>query len=428
MFAAARRDFSNNGKIRGAWLAFRRAANVAQMLGLHREIPALARTTEFGRRAKLIWRSIIGVDVKFSLLLGVHGAISSTAEGLEVQQIPLVRVANLIVERNQTFTKVTPAMIRKTQEIDEILALILPPELQSPDGLPEGKCHERFYCFQLLHCRLTYYQHKAWLHLPLLLDASAENPHLYHRRACLEACRHLIDCYINLRLVTQNGCDSKIFDFEAFTAAMTIVINSVGPFGQRDIEQDGWDALESVVAVLERLYKTLERLSKAVPPDDVASRALNVLLTLRGISEGREFPELAVPSESPDDLGRPSRIQLDLPYFGTIFLERRTWAEKTTQSRHFPCNLNNTFHIPSPTVSDTTPGVYAPPNSWINTILDPRYARDQVPKTAQWAGPDMAYDPPAEFWAMNADFTFQLQPPYLNEFDIDWSNCDFGLL
>ncbi|EKV04764.1 hypothetical protein PDIG_87560 [Penicillium digitatum PHI26] len=178
--------FSNDRKLRSAWLSYRRAANIAQIIGFHRAEPAPNESAEYQHRATFIWRHILMVDRHFSLILGVHGAISNTEIDLcqsnpsdsqdlpvhnEYVLNPLARKAGSIIERNQTFTEVTPAMLQMTQGIEAALQAFLqafePPPLASPDNVPPGNCPERSLCFLNLHYRLWYYLLMAWLHLPL---------------------------------------------------------------------------------------------------------------------------------------------------------------------------------------------------------------------------------------------------------------------
>ncbi|CAI7645631.1 unnamed protein product [Penicillium glandicola] len=186
--------FSNDGKLRSAWLSYRRAADIAQIIGFHRAEPAPNKSAGFQHRATFIWRHILMVDRHFSLILGVYGAISNTAIDLyqsnpsDSQDLPvhnqsvlnpLARIAGSIIGRNQIFTEITSAMLQMTQ----------------------------------LHYRLWYYQLMAWVHTPLLRASCTDHSYDYNRQTCLNACRHIITCYINIRRATEKGFDSKILDF-----------------------------------------------------------------------------------------------------------------------------------------------------------------------------------------------------------------------
>ena len=56
---------------------------------------------------------------------------------------------------------------------------------------------------------------------------------------------------------------------------------------------------------------------------------------------------------------------------------------------------------------------------------DPGYPNGLVVETAQWADPNLSFDPPTEFWALNSEFTFQA--PFLADYDVNWDYLDMGL-
>ncbi|CAG8947700.1 unnamed protein product [Penicillium salamii] len=405
--------FGNNGKIRSAWLSCRRAIDAAQIIGYHRETPVATENAPFRRRAMYIWRYLVFTDRLYSITLGVHAAISNAA--IELHQSneefsdmpgrsrflldPLTRIAGSIIDRNQTFTKVNPAMIKMTLKIDAEFEPLSTPTIFSPseEDIPSaGEARERLLAFISLNSQLCFYQLKAWLHLPLLLEASREIPYDYHRRVCLNASRNLIKCYLNLRNVAGSEYASQIVDFVAFTAAMTLVINAIGPFGPQDFNQDDMDAVESLTAILDHL-------SQKAPADNVVSRCAHVLSTLRAVSLGHDYPPSVGPNdESGTTPDRPSRIKLDIPYFGTVYLERHTWESQATKS--------------TPASSTGTPwrGTDWDPNASFNEYADA--TQKPITDSSAW---------PTEFWALGNEFTFQ--PPFLADFDIDWSLCDFGL-
>ncbi|OQE10008.1 hypothetical protein PENVUL_c005G07458 [Penicillium vulpinum] len=419
--------FSNDGKLRSAWLSYRRAADIAQIMGFHRAEPAPNESAEFQRRATFIWSHILMVDRHFSLILGVHGAISNAAIDLYQSNLsdsrdlpvhkasvlhPLTRIAGSIIDRNQNFTEVTPGMLQMTQSIDAQLRLLKVPPFASPDNVPPGKCTERSACLLTLHSRLWHYQLMVWLHLPLFLASGTDNSYGYNRQTCLQACRQIITCYVNIRRVTENGFDSKILDFQAFTTATTIIISAFGPFGAQEFTKEDYIAIDRVIAVLEQLSNTV--------PDNIATRGLRVLKTIKGIGMGTEPLPLNTSEGHQYENGRPSRIKLDIPYFGTIYLERHALTNQSTK-------VFTDRTIPVPDLPSTVPGQYYPSSSWMGTIQDASYTNEQVAETAQWADTGLGLDLNTEFWALNSEFTFRT--PFLADHDVDWDSLsmDIGL-
>ncbi|KAL2700377.1 hypothetical protein AAEP93_008900 [Penicillium crustosum] len=223
----------------------------------------------------------------------------------------------------------------------------------------------------------------AWLHLPLLLTSDTDEFYYYNRQTCLHACRNVIACYVNIRRTAEDGFQSRVLDFQAFTAAMTIIINALIPYTAHDFTKEDYLALDRVNA----------------PLDKIITRALHVLKLIKAVGMGTEPARLDESEGNQYKNGRPSRIKLDIPYFGTIYLERRTILNYSTR------NIAAISMLPT-AMPSTTLGQYYPSSSWMSTISDPSYAKEQIAETAQWADTSLTFDPPTEFWALNSEFTF----------------------
>lgn len=413
--------FANNGKLRSAWLSYRRAVDIAQLIGIHREKTITTSNGGFRERAMFIWRYVLTVDREFSLILGVSGSMSNKtidshqSDPEDLTHIPaentyalwpLTRIAGSIIERNQTFTKVNAAMIEMTLDIDSQFEGSPKPVVASPIGpqlYGNDKDRERSLLTVSHMYWLAWNQLKAWLYLPLLLQASAGLSDESHRKTCLDACRAMIACYHNIRGVCGEGYYNRIHDFQAFTAAMTIIINGVGPHGLQDSTSSDWDLIYGVV-------NTLEILSKDAPADDVASQGWRVLSTLIAVAMGKDFPQFVVPDEGDikNEQDRPSRIKLDLPFFGAVYLERRTWGGVAELPRSEMDYVAHSISADTPWMSTTSESGFAP---GLNTETVP-------PQTP-------GFDFSTGYWAVDTEFTFEA--PFLADFEINWSSCDFGL-
>ncbi|KAJ5354309.1 transcriptional regulator family: Fungal Specific TF [Penicillium brevicompactum] len=415
--------FGNNGKLRSAWLSHRRAIDIAQLIGIHHGVTNQAATAAFRRRATFIWRYILTMDRQISLILGVNGSVtnmtidSHQSDPTDLKEDParngtalwpMTRIAGAIIERNQTFTKVTPAMVEMTMSIDSEFEGLNMPAMISPsthDAYGEDKDRERALITVSNQYWMAWYQLKASLFLPLLLESGAGSLYASHRRTCLDACRNQITCYHSLRVLCGKGYYNRIEDFQAFTAAMTIIINAVGPYGSQDSSPSDWELIYGVTT-------TFEFLSKDTPADDVANQCWRVLSTLIAVAMGKDFPQFAIPNEGDikNEQDLPSRIKLDLPFFGAVFLERRTWGSIADRPRGQ--NEDQVSHSPSA----NTP-------SWMGTTLNSEGAPSLDADTMQPLTP--SFDSTSGYWAVDTEFTFEA--PFLADFEINWSSCDFGL-
>jgi hypothetical protein len=397
------------GNMKSAWLSNRRILDICQILGFHRSPkPGLDKDDQY-RRGVLVWRFCIISDRILSLILGVYHSVGNTAIDrhfdeqdvavknmtmLHVTMIDhLLRLSGSIIERNQGFSEVTPAMLEETQRIDSELNLVNPSLIIPDDGEPTS--------YGKLGLQLAFSQLMLWPHLPLLVHSDPDDCYEYNRQTCLQSCRDVISSYVAIRSINQNTRQYQLLDFGAFTAALTIIIGTLGYYGKRYQHPDNSDAVERVMA-------HLEELSTNDHSDKVSSRGFQILQTLREVAKGNSPPgyPLFDPNSSEDE--RPSQLNLDIPYFGTICLERRAFAD--------PVQQNPSAALPT-TLPSSDVGGQGPSSAWMGLVLD-EYSLAHSTNPNAWSGPSSVLDPTAEFWALNPEFTFQ--PHSMGFFNDDW--------
>ncbi|KAE8373415.1 hypothetical protein BDV26DRAFT_272156 [Aspergillus bertholletiae] len=362
--------YNNDGKLRSAWLCYRRALNVAQVIGLHRLTSESTDESESVSRARHIWNHIIYADRYLSLMLGMYHGIPDVAldlkkSGNETPNLSsmdlLCRIAGSIIERNQRFSKITPSMVRTTQTIDaELMSMDTLSAVEDLTILSPGKSIERARAYTRLMTQLWHYQLIAWLHLPLLLESGTERRYDYSRQSCLEASRNMITCYTSIRRLTANSFCCKSLDFQAFTAAVTLLINTFGPTGQSHLNSNDWPAIETVMT-------SLETLAEGQPPDKVATRGLSVMRALKRVATRGNTTQSDIPDGLPPMDGQPGRVKIDIPYFGTISLD-------CNMSNDLPGRQQLDNSLPSPIsanlVSNSVPSLNAGDTMEASTMHD----------------------------------------------------------
>ena len=392
---------NNDGKLRSSWASYRQAMNIAQIIGLHCSIPANKGLMQVTLKADLIWRHLIHADRYLSLMLGMHHGIGDVAfetrysgEQLpsSVSMVALGRIAGSIIDRNQRFGEITPAMVRATQTIDASLGEI---DLQSLD--PQDTAHasqdrtiERAESYSKLMAHLWFHQLTAWLHLPFLLKSDIRDRYDYSRRCCLQASREMISCYTKIRDLTAGSFCCKSLDFQAFTAAVTLVLDMLGQSKNVYPSQSDLAAIEVVMTVL-RHQKSSEF------QDKVATRGAAALETLMGIVT-HNFPEQFTSRKSVDPRQEQEhQIKIDIPYFGSFLLHR---------------NAHNTVEEPqSQTANDLSP-----PQNILPTPVENENTIEEHDATLLNLGPDAA------LWTFDVDLS--TLPPFLSDFGDNW---DLGL-
>ncbi|KAJ5156194.1 hypothetical protein N7492_008997 [Penicillium capsulatum] len=422
--------YNNDGKLRSAWLSYRRALGIAQIIGLHRLPPVTAQDSERVSQARHVWNHIIYADRYLSLMLGMYNGITDVAldsqrESPEPSSMDsLCRVAGSIIERNQRFRENTPSMVRMTQTIDSELVSINPPGVESDDvaSSPLGKAIDRAQSYHRLMAQLWYYQLLAWLHLPLFLESGKQNRHDYSQQSCLEASRQMITCYTAIRCLTENSFCCKSLDFQAFTAAVTLMINIIGPIGQSDRSSNDWKAVESVIG-------SLEKLAEEQLPDKVATRGLGVLRMLKNVALGHPPGHSLSGGFSTTDEQR-GRIKVDIPYFGTIALDCGIREDRCEPTQHEMQSTSvSGSGLALPVLSSATMTHHAglapsgPTESLVDDILGPSTTQAQITDPTPWSATRLELGP-ADIWTFDPELA--ALPSFITEFG-DRDHWDLGL-
>lgn len=235
---------SNNGRLRRAWLGFRRGISFAQLLGCHLRSTQSNQSSEHIFRRKSIWNALYLGDRYISLLLGLPYCVSETHvhptafNGLYPVKdesdcagsdylIRLARLVGYIIDRNQTTTPTESLTMTVKIEGELIdLAATMSNEWWALDMHKDE-------VLSLLYYRILpqfwHHQARALLHLPFMLKATTDRRYGYNKIAALESARAMLNLFHLFRPVQGFGSPvCKLMDFQAFTAAMILVLNFLG--------------------------------------------------------------------------------------------------------------------------------------------------------------------------------------------------------
>lgn len=334
----------NAGNLRRAWLTFRRAMNIGQLMGLHK--PEELGNTPLPPGGNNLWRSLMQADRYLSLLLGMPaGADDSIILPHETFSNPnidhdllfirkLTNLAGGIINRNQS--EYINAFA-STQELDEKLENIgreMPSswwevptyiETATKDSKSAAK-------FDRIMSQIYYFQLESFLHLPFMVRAATERRYEYSKFTCLKSSREVISRYLTIRRSGTRSFCCKVVDFGAFTACVTLLLNvlEIPPVGGdsiavQDQKRSDKELVETVLGVM----------SDCASQEDVmAIQSVDVIKTL-----------LASTSTT-------GNLRLTIPYFGTISIAR-------TSTSSTPATNTNSTQTPSTNTqsSNTTPSM-----------------------------------------------------------------------
>lgn len=318
----------NLGRPRRAWLLFRRAISFSQLLGLHRlssRRPANP-DPQWNRQVSL-WSHLFQGDRYISLVLGLPysvteqfctpyippiGAPYDMSDG-EAYALRMTTIVAKIADRNQNPTNMPfSATLRIDQELEELAQTQPAGWWRLSSAQDAGLSVEEH--FDRRSVQFFHHQVRALLHMPFMLKSSADKRYQYSHTAALESSREMIKYYEALRAETYVGpfiC--KLIDFQAFTAAVMILLNLLGYSQQvqgslgphHDQEQNQQDS-----ALVDKTIDILKEASKE-PGGHVSAQSAKALEVLASARHGCNGTEQEKPEGS---------VQISIPYFGTITL------------------------------------------------------------------------------------------------------------
>jgi len=199
--------------------------------------------------------------------------------------------------------------------------------------------------------QLYHYELESLVHLPYMLRAAVDRRYEYSRLSCLAASRNLIQRWLFLRMNSKAPFICKLIEFQAFKAAITLLLGILQPSQSvkdpLQIRQEEED--RKLVDVVRGIFDELQ----AIESDVVLAQSAEVLKTLQYINL--------------NDHGKGGNIRLTIPHFGTISVGKSRCSLAAAAARPAAnlqgnANLNASFEI-DPTAQ-----------SWQNDVpLQPPY-------------------------------------------------------
>lgn len=315
---------TNNGRIRRAWLTYRRGISFAQLLGLHKRLSNSEGNMTEKMRRESVWNALYSGDRFMSLILGlpygpseIHPKVGRDSElsanRMQVQDdsehyvFRLASVVGHIIDRNQQLpsNNMLPLTFKIEAELMELQGSMTD-DWWKPEPSPSGRADQIYSHFlpQFWH-----HQARTLLHLPFMLKASTDRRFKYNKEATLESAREMIARYRIIRPLQGFGClICKVIDFQVFTAAMILVLHLLDhyreslSFDQKEAKNDQ-DLILVTTHILQRA---------AVETDgSVATQAARALEIFGNIKD--------MPLHAANLVGECT-MKVVIPYFGTVVI------------------------------------------------------------------------------------------------------------
>ncbi|CAM1501244.1 Fc.00g104060.m01.CDS01 [Cosmosporella sp. VM-42] len=229
----------NEANVRRAWLLFRRAINLGQLMGLHRGDGRAVTTLDPHSITNpvFMWSRIVHIDRFLALLLGLpaghpqktpYSSCKEIEEGdctLSRMELIQSEASAQIIERNENMACEDYTI---TQGIDVFLNQAtqrVPADWWSIPNLrgSAGTGRELQEIMRIM-MQITHYNLVVLLHLPYMLRVSRERRYDYSKIACLNASRDLLMRFISFRSFTFSSFSCRGVDLTAFTGSLTLLL------------------------------------------------------------------------------------------------------------------------------------------------------------------------------------------------------------
>lgn len=337
---------TNYGNLRKAWVIYRRAMTMAQMMGLHRSpMPPLKRIDPaLDADPGVMWFRIVYMDRYLSLLLGLpQGTTDKSMGDLSVlrHEPPLGQferqltvIASCILERNER--PFTTSEIATTQSIDAELLRVsenMPASFWRPAnfqtvivGSPENLLEA-----VRLAAQVYYYGLLIQLHLPYMMHGtSGDAEHEYSKITCVNASREIITRFIAHRSFQPKSSCSRPVDFFALLASMTLLLAHLDACYHRNATNYLAHQRLSDRALLDQALERMDAMrvgNKDIVMEDSGKLIRQLLEIEADAASGSRYTANSVGRDedtAQDSAGKEcGELRLAIPYLGTIKITRQ---------------------------------------------------------------------------------------------------------
>ncbi|KAH8586191.1 hypothetical protein B0O99DRAFT_529202 [Bisporella sp. PMI_857] len=335
----------DNGNIRRAWLAFRRAMGAAQLMGIHRPIGFPVKFIEpksANIDPSVIWFRIVYMDRFLSLLLGLPQGNSNASldsdtpltNGTPSEKFEVIHsgIMAKIFQRNDIGP--SPGAVPMTLEIDKLVleaADCLPSnfwrppnftglELNSPEAFREGiRVRDQMAHYTLLN----------QLHLPFMLCPRADRMAEYSRITCVNSSREILTRFVAFRTFNRIPSYCRLADFLALVAGMTLILAHL--YNHRSNQEAGNVFAHQRLVDRAAVEQTLDimEVSSRLSDDMLAAKCVtllrHLLLVEANAAKGHNYSAQHVPGVQgvpSDQEGDCTVFSINVPYIGTVKITR----------------------------------------------------------------------------------------------------------
>lgn len=323
---------ANAGNLRKAWISFRRAMCLGQLMGIDRgqkrafrscnpQTPPQERPT-----AEFLWYRIINSDRYLSLLLGLqHGTddnsfLYSVAHSRDTPMERLEKIHTYlsakIIERNQAKGKRAYSLTQEIcYELDEAAKTMGESWWEIPKMDPFDKPGEIYEYTAQMILQIHHSTMLVLLHLPYMLREPNESRYDFNKCTAMKACQDVLKRFIVFRSLNVSAFSCRRVDYAALIATMTLLLGYLrrrkaeptGPLYEKRCREDR--------ELVEKTRKRMEHIQN-LNKDKLSGESCEIIKQMLPIIIKAGTEEVVSLEQGP--AGWDDGVHLNVPFLGTI--------------------------------------------------------------------------------------------------------------
>ncbi|KAK4656677.1 hypothetical protein QC762_206360 [Podospora pseudocomata] len=337
----------NCGNLRRAWLAFRRAITVGQLMGIHRSYqhrPLRILDASMPVAPQHLFHRLVCADAVVSLMLGLpQGAMEAAVASrvhLPGDDAPVNKLERLqmgvaarILERNESDPSFHEYASTKALDLElQKMAGELPGRWWLPPSLigAGNDVREMLGRMWQLMRQVFHYNLLNQLHLPYMLLRSSKQSldpsnSSYSRDVCVTASRELLTRFVLFRAQDNVAFCCRAVDFYALMAAMTLLLAHLQGHCQPPDHSILAHQRLGDLGLVEGYLENMDAFNK-VNADALSEKSAGLIRRLMAIEADaangrRKYDTQAVHRSSSESVTTPSRqnvLRVFIPYYGVV--------------------------------------------------------------------------------------------------------------
>ncbi|KAL1864493.1 hypothetical protein VTK73DRAFT_5864 [Phialemonium thermophilum] len=428
---------ANAGNLRKAWLCYRRAISLGQLMGIDRppgssppralKFADDASDPDTRARPDVLWYCINSFDRSMSLLLNLPAGTTDVSfatpdamkhdTDLERLQKLQTAITTRIIDRNAQIH--SPQAYAMTQSIDyelETAARTMPSEWWADWAAPD-MAHlaqsEPCRVFDTIMLQIRHYDLLILLHLPYMLRNPVESRYDYSKTTCVRSSRNVLQRFIEFRKRYSWAFSCRHIDYSALVAAMTLLVSYLRQHQNACQPEPSLEQRTADAQLLETARQCMQNVAQQ-SNDKLAQESAEMVEQLRPIMDSINATLGA--GVTPCNASVFKCLHLNIPYLGSVNIHpsvsglssssvtgtgfsadedatpQASIAEASVPG--MPQSVPSQHMQPGPSMTTTNGGVVPPDSSHLGVQSPPMQA--VAPQDLTLNGMFMEFDPQME--------------------------------